>query len=242
MLTLALLLAASPSIIVVHENALGPARAVAAQLMRSTRVATTLREESLAVSCAYSTACPERPVGAEALIVVTTGTNQPLDVRLELVTRDGVVAREGVVVSAIELLPAALAPALERLIEAAQPSAAAPAPSNDGGGAWQTVLVGGGIVCAGLCVVGLAGGAIYALVAGTNAVVDGISGACNETLTNACNAPLDGCISGFDSCSSASDALTCASGVGRLSTLEEPQAPPTLEARGTQSTRGAMNY
>ena len=218
MLAVALFIAAAPAVVVVHDGSAREAQVAAAHLIASGKVSATLRDAPLAASCVRTTACPDRPA-ADALLVVSTTPGSPAkpstSVRLELVDKSGAtLAVEAVDVADAALLDATLAPALDRIADAAvhasaPAGAAAPAKASaDEGGGWMPWVLGAAGVCGGLCALGLGAGLIYSVVAGANAAGTAVGNACVDA---ACTQPLAGL---GDACNGIGDLGNACSGVG----------------------------
>ncbi len=253
---------APPQVVVVHDGALAEAQAVTAHLSASGKVLATLREAPLAASCVRTTACPERPKADALVAVAVTGSS----VHIELVDNTGATrASEVVAVGDPALLDATLAPALDRIEDAAvagaTPDAAPATPPPDAQSPWVPWVLGTGVVCGGLCLLGAAAGVVYAMIASAQAAGDAAGNACGDALTNACTAPFnalgDACASVADignacsglgdSCSSAGDACSGVGDIGACAVMPnapaEPGDPrPVMSAAPSTGRASAMRY
>jgi hypothetical protein len=163
-------------------------------------------------------------------------------VRVELIRLDGALATvEDVEIPEASLVDAALAPALQRVVDAALRSTPSPQPggsppTDNGVSPWLLGALGVGGAA---CVVALGGAFVYVLVASANAAGTAAGNGCADAIGKSC-AGIGNAFSGIgDACAGLGQLGSCAAPIGALvGTGEDADAPRPVDG----PTAGGMRY
>jgi hypothetical protein len=259
------------SLVVVHDASapltIDVARAAAKHLYASApiaaRISTAIQEVPLSATCARAAGCEQRP-DADVLLLVTTSTTITGGAHLEILDERGVVtASEDIAVDATALVPAVLAPTLDRMIEKAKPlrrtsssgdagtsgaGASSSVSASEDGNSFLPWVLGGLGTCAGICALSTVTACIYGIAAdgggnngGAGVNTDGcaIDLGIGDALGGACDGLGDGLGSGADACGSIGNIGSCAVPLAVSSSVA---GPPIVDDGAPLNERGAMAY